>query len=170
MTRADELGPDTYLAWICSIQRTKDNPQDGLMICIAMQELPWSKPRKFVRLHPRTLYYRPRLTYEEKFRTRTIYALASGKPENSRDLNLPSPPKIGSGSLVVRAMGLDYNYVRPTTLAETSTSTWDRMTCKSWYNYKSGDDLAIFEFWSSLKGAKENFRVLFGFRKNRPFC
>lgn len=84
--KEDELGPDTYLAWICSInsEPMENGIPEELIICVALQELQDKKPKKFVRLHPRHLFIRQRSLYEEKFASRTMYALSSGKPENSQ--------------------------------------------------------------------------------------
>ncbi|TID23102.1 HET-domain-containing protein [Venturia nashicola] len=86
MVKVTELGPDTYLAWICSIdsEATQDGTIEELMICIALQQLQDSKPKKFVRLHPRHLFIRPRSLFEEKFSPRTMYCLSAGKPENNQ--------------------------------------------------------------------------------------
>lgn len=167
-SRTDELDPDSYLAWICSVKGTSNNPREELMVCIALQELPNSRPKKFVRLHPRNLFIRPRVDFEEKFRTRTMYALASGKPENSPDLKIPPPLKIGSGSLLFRTdvPGLQWQYIRPGQLAANSESHWDNVRKQLRYSYMSSAKLAIFQ----CKLGSETFQVLFGFQGNRPYC
>ncbi|KAE9964419.1 hypothetical protein BLS_004887 [Venturia inaequalis] len=86
MMKKSELEPDTYLAWICSIESeaTQNGTTEELMICIALQQLQDSKPKKFVRLRPRHLFIRPRNSFEGNLGPRTMYCLSAGKPENSQ--------------------------------------------------------------------------------------
>jgi hypothetical protein len=169
MVRETELGPDTYLAWICSIKSepTENDTTEELIICIALQELQHSKPKKFVRLHPRHLFIRPRKLFEEKFSTRTMYALASGKPENTPDLLLPTAQNIGSGSLTVET-ALGFHFLGANELASTSKSLWnanDQVLSYSYSGELSGV-LARFEFYDG----SEIFQVLVEFRQNLPCC
>jgi hypothetical protein len=86
MVKATELGPDKYLAWICSInsEPAQNGTTEELIVCIAIEELQDRKPKKFVRVDPRHLFIRQRSLFEKKFSSRTMYALSSGKPENSQ--------------------------------------------------------------------------------------
>jgi hypothetical protein len=169
MVRETELGPDTYLAWICSIngELTQNDTTEELIICIALQELQHSKPKKFVRLYPRHLFIRPRSLFEERFSTRTMYALASGKPENTPELFSPTSQNIGSGSLAVETL-LRFRPLRVNDLASTSKSTWNANNQVLSYSY-SGElsgVLAKFEFYDGY----ETFQVLVEFRQNLPCC
>jgi hypothetical protein len=169
MVRDSELGPDAYLAWICSInsERTEDHAAKELVICIALQELEHSKPKKFVRLHPRHLYLRQRSLFAERFTPRTMYALASGKPENTSEFINTKPQYIGSGSLTVDT-SLRFRSLQINDLESTTSSVWNTDDQVLSYSYGSelSGVLAKFEF----QDAYGTFQVHVEFRQNLPCC
>lgn len=169
LPRETELGPDTYMAWICSIasEPSDDEVMEELIVCIKLQEIQHSKPKKFVRLDPRHLFIRPRKAFEEKFSTRTMYALASGKPENTPGLLLPRSQNIGSGSMIVET-ALKFRILPKATHFYFSKSTWnpkDKILSYS-YDGENSSLLAEFEFSDGV----DRFQVFVTFLQNQPCC